>query len=105
MKKRILTVLMLLITSNYGFAESSSLQMTNILAVSKFTGACGVFGSLVDFQKKTQMLNGDEFITRFLKTEAARLGKTDKQFVSDCSNYIDTYNMMWKVANEAESKK
>ncbi len=46
---------------------------------------------LTAFQESTKMLGGDEFILRFVNTEAARLGKTVPQFLSECQSSVAIY--------------
>lgn len=70
----------------------------DMLVTAKATGMCGVFKQMSIFQESTQMPGGDEFIVRFLNTEAARLGKTLPQFLEQCQTatkrYVDLMSML-----------
>lgn len=74
------------------------IEPQGILAVSKIAGACGILDQMIDFQKKTKMPGGDEFVTRFWQTEAARQGKTVEKMSSDCDDAILGYDKMWKAS-------
>ncbi|MGB5966680.1 MAG: hypothetical protein WBG65_14250 [Sulfurimonadaceae bacterium] len=65
--------------------------LINLLIVAKATGMCGTIKQLTSFQESTKMPGGDEFILRFVNTEAARLGKTVPQFLSKCQNSVSIY--------------
>ncbi len=75
-----------------------------VLAVAKMAGACGILDSMIDFQAKTKMNGGNEFVTRFWEVEAARLGMTVKQLSDQCNGAISSYDKLWN-AIEKENKK
>jgi len=66
-------------------------EIVGMMVVAKATGMCGVLSQLIRFQDTTKMKGGDEFIMRFLKTEAARLGHTVETFVGQCPDVIEKY--------------
>ena len=76
-----------------------SITAQGILAVAKFTGACGIMESMVNFQTATQMPGGDDFIARFWTTEAARLGYSMQQYVDNCNKSTEMYNQTWNAAD------
>jgi len=65
--------------------------LIDLLIVAKATGMCGTIKQLTAFQESTKMPGGDEFILRFVNTEAARLGKTVPQFLSECQSSVGIY--------------
>lgn len=67
-------------------------QLVSMMVVAKATGMCGVLSQLVRFQETTKMKGGDEFVMRFLNTEAARLGHTVESYVGQCPDVIEKYN-------------
>jgi hypothetical protein len=67
-----------------------------VLALAKVTGACGIMDSMIDFQKKTQLEGGDEFVTRFWLFESARRGMTVQQVSDQCNSAISAYDKMWR---------
>ncbi len=69
-----------------------------VLALSKFTGTCGILDSMISFQNATQMPGGDEFVSRFWTTEATRLGISMQQYIDRCNESVDMYNKIWKAA-------
>ena len=66
-------------------------EIVGMMVVAKATGMCGVLSQLIRFQETTKMKGGDEFIMRFLNTEAARLGHTVDTFVGQCPNVTEKY--------------
>ena len=87
MKK--LGILTLMVLCSFGMkdgnAQNTDTQMIrNLMINAKVAGMCGAIGQMTAFQKSTQMPGGNEFLVRFIKTEAARLGKDFKHFMQDC---------------------
>jgi len=70
------------------------------MIVSKMTGVCGVMFQMADFQNSTQMPGGTNFIARFWKTEFARLGKTQEEFLKECKESISTYDRYMDALNK-----
>jgi hypothetical protein len=66
-------------------------QLVSMMVVAKATGMCGVLSQLVRFQETTKMKGGDEFVMRFLNTEAARLGHTVESFIGQCPDIVEKY--------------
>jgi len=71
--------------------KESESQLVSMMVVAKATGMCGVLSQLVRFQETTKMKGGDEFIMRFLNTEAARLGHTVESYIGQCPSIIKKY--------------
>lgn len=95
--QKILAFLSLVFFYSISFAAETDKAHTRApLAIAKIAGTCGVMDEMIDFQKKGELEGGDEFVTRFWKTEATRQGKTLQQFSDDCSKAIILYNKMWK---------
>ena len=70
----------------------SSDDMLSILSMAKVTGMCGMLKQLTNFQETTRMDGGDQFILRFLRVEAARLGVTIEEFLERCKTSTSEYN-------------
>jgi hypothetical protein len=90
----------ILVFSSFSKAEEKQDDMSEIIGmmvVAKATGICGVLSQMINFQETTKMSGGDEFIMRFLNTEAARLGKTVNDYVGDCPVIIEKYNGYMKL--------
>jgi hypothetical protein len=66
-------------------------QLVSMMVVAKATGMCGVLSQLVRFQETTKMKGGDEFVMRFLNTEAARLGHTVESYIGQCPDIVEKY--------------
>lgn len=66
-----------------------------ILAIAKIAGACGIMDEMIDFQKKTQLEGGNEFVTRFWHAESARRGMTVEETSEQCNQAIVTYDKLW----------
>jgi len=79
-------------------AADGALGTSDVLALSKMTGVCGVMQQMAAFQSSTKMPGGDEFIIRFWTAEFARLGKTQGQFISECESSISVYDKLWAAA-------
>ena len=71
-----------------------------LLVASKFTGMCGALQQMGKFQDATQMQGGDEFISRFINTEAARLGLSIEDFFHRCDLSTKAYNEGLKSAQQ-----
>ena len=69
------------------------------------TGACGVLDSVIDFQSKTKMLGGNEFVARFWAVEAARLGYSVQELSDVCDRSITIYDRLWKDFENFETEK
>lgn len=67
-----------------------------ILATAKMTGACGIMNSQFMFQEVTLMPSGNEFLLRYWKTEATRLGMSLEEFISNCGSSVSEYDAMMK---------
>lgn len=86
--------------SSFANAEEKQNDMSEIIGmmvVAKATGMCGAVSQMINFQQTTKMDGGDEFIMRFLNTEAARLGKTVEAYVGDCPSIVEKYNGYMKL--------
>lgn len=97
---KILIFILLALIPFYAFAEneaeddmSAAIEM---MIVAKATGMCGVFSQMANFQSATKMPGGDEFVVRFLKTEAVRLGYTLESFMAQCPTVVEKYNETMK---------
>ncbi len=66
-------------------------QVVGLLIAAKFTGVCGIFKQLSEFQGSTKMPGGDDFIVRFVNTEMARMGTTLPEFATQCASSIKQY--------------
>ncbi|NQY88359.1 MAG: hypothetical protein HRT51_11565 [Colwellia sp.] len=68
-----------------GYVNANEAKSINdMLITAKIAGMCGAISQIVTFQETTKMPKGDEFVLRFLNTEAARLGKSVTEFLQDC---------------------
>jgi hypothetical protein len=68
-----------------------------VLAVAKIAGACGILDSIIHFQKTTRMPGGDEFVSRFWSTEAARMGMSVEQLSQRCDRAVTMYDQIWSA--------
>jgi len=75
------------------------------MVIAKVSGMCGLFTQMARFQETTKMEGGDEFITRFLATEATRLGHTSNSFIKACPKVTEDYKVFMEALNESEDKK
>jgi hypothetical protein len=93
MYKRILIGLALIAAASLPVSAQSedNEQLINLLVVSKATGMCGTLKQLSAFQESTQMTGGNEFLLRFISTEAARLGKTLPELLGECESSVAIY--------------
>jgi hypothetical protein len=73
-------------------AEVGSSYFYDMLVQAKYTGMCGAFRQMGLFQESTKMPGGDEFITRFISTEATRMNVSFEQLLSRCSMTAKAYN-------------
>jgi hypothetical protein len=77
-------------------------QLVSMMVVAKATGMCGVLSQLVRFQESTKMKGGDEFVMRFLNTEAARLGHTVESFIGQCPDIVEKYKGYMELIGSKE---
>jgi len=96
MKLFILVTVLTLTTLVYADETASSDPLLEAIIVAKNSGMCGVFGQLARFQASTKMPGGDEFLMRFLNTEAARLGQSIGEFMDQCNRVTDYYDAMYE---------
>jgi hypothetical protein len=101
MKMRTLLFFIFLTMSSQIFSQEEDAEdsgpLIDALVTAKATGMCGVFSQMVNFQEATKMPGGDEFIVRFLNTEAARLGHTLETFMQSCITAADNYAATMKT--------
>lgn len=76
-------------------------EILDSIALGKIAGMCGLVKQMATFQNTTQMKGGNEFITRFLNTEATRLGMSLEVFLSGCIKSVDNYT---RVIESLEKK-
>jgi hypothetical protein len=93
MIKSILLSIFVLLSSGLPYANENELLLDALVAA-KATGMCGAIKQLSAFQESTKMPGGDEFILRFLNTEAARLGRTLPEFLTLCQTAASTYTTL-----------
>ena len=78
--------------------ESDSANMViEMMIVAKATGMCGTFSQMANFQQTTKMKGGDEFVVRFITTEATRLGYTLESFMAQCPDLVEKYSAYMKL--------
>ena len=92
--KNILLVTAIMLFSISSLAEEGTDEVLGLMVAAKATGMCGTFKQMTAFQESTQMPGGDEFILRFLNTEAARLGKALPEFLEQCTKSVKIYTDM-----------
>lgn len=68
-----------------------------ILVVAKATGMCGAIKQMSAFQEATKMPGGDDFMHRFINTEAARLGKTLPEWLGQCKKAVAIYTELTNI--------
>lgn len=104
MKKAVcvLIYLMAILLMSTSIKAEDEMGPQHMLAIAKITGACGIMGEMISFQKKTQLAGGDEFVVRFWQAEAARLGKTIEKYHSDCEDAIALYDTFWKLTDSKD---
>lgn len=71
--------------------ENENKPLIEMLVIAKSTGMCGNIKQLVAFQETTKMDGGDDFLLRFLNTEAARLGQDLPELLTQCKSSISIY--------------
>ena len=98
--KIIIFTLSLLISLSVFAKENAKKDMSvviKMMVTAKATGMCGVFSQMVNFQQATKMPGGDEFLVRFLTTEAVRLGHTLDSFMAQCPVVVKENNANMKL--------
>lgn len=69
-----------------------------LMALSKFAGACGILDSLIQFQTTTKFDQGKEFVYRFWSVEAARLGMDSAEKLMEvCLEVVPKYDSLWNA--------
>lgn len=102
--RSLLVIGVIILPFSSSIAAEEGMDPQALLAIAKIAGACGIMDQMIDFQKKTKMQGGDEFVTRFWQTESARLGNTVEQMSVDCDKAITVYDRFRK-AIEADNIK
>lgn len=94
---RLILALAVLFFFTFQSKASDELSGQEFLAVAKMAGACGILDETIHFQKTTKMKGGDEFVSRFWATEAARLGLSMQEYSDRCDQAIISYDKLWKA--------
>jgi hypothetical protein len=68
-----------------------------MLVNAKIAGMCGAIKQMAAFQEATQMPGGNDFLVRFINTEAARLGKDLRAFMQDCVGITKRHGQYMKL--------
>ncbi|HFD3847284.1 hypothetical protein [Serratia marcescens] len=71
-----------------------------LMLTSKWSGMCGMYGSMVQFQDNTKMPGGDEFLERYIKTELARLDMSFVEFARSCKSAVETYDSYYNMKTD-----
>jgi len=98
MLKRVATYAIILMTPLSAVADDT--QVEGILAMAKYAGFCGAIIGMYGFQKSTKMPGGDEFLARFVATEAARLGVTLDKLMENCRGSISGYDELMAASGD-----
>lgn len=78
-------VLSLVATSGISAEETKANDpVAELIALSKFTGGCGILSLQGQFQENTKLEGGEQFMFRFWSTEATRIGLTLEKYVEQC---------------------
>ena len=91
-----------LASDNYAIDEPSDSYLVALLQAAKVSGMCGVFYQMGKFQDVTQLPGGDEFILRFIRTEATRLGVSIDAFFYNCDVATQAYKDGVQIARQSE---
>jgi hypothetical protein len=83
-------------------AEEPAVDLQGLLSVAKVAGSCGILSELIDLQQKTRMDGGDEFVSRFVSTEAARRGLSAESMFAECGQAVGAYDKLWAVSDQIE---
>ncbi len=84
-------------TKNSHAQESDAKMIRAFVANAKVAGMCGTFKQMAAFQEATQMPGGNDFLVRFMSTEAARLGKDLRTFMQDCVDITKTHGEFMRM--------
>jgi len=74
------------------------LNVQSLMAIAKMSGACGILDSQLTFQQTTKLPGGDEFVVRFWRVEATRLGLAMQEYSDRCDQAIAAYDRLWKAS-------
>ena len=98
------TYSLLVVAIIFGFSQATysteNSEMLTILSTAKIAGACGILDSMIDFQAKTKLDGGNEFVSRFWTLEAARLGLSVEELSNNCNAAILQYDQYWKIVEQ-----
>ena len=102
MKKFVLALI--LVVGPVQAENGGQLQIQSVLSVGKFSGACGIFSQMENFQKETQMPGGDEFVSGFLAAEAARLDMKREEMLENCLHSNAAYKTLFEMAEVIDTQ-
>ena len=92
-------IILVLVLTQPSFANDNQ----ELMALSKFTGACGILDSLIVFQTTTKFEEGKEFVYRFWSVEAARLGmESAEKLMEVCLEVVPKYDALWSAYGRME---
>jgi len=92
---KLFPLIFILFVGNANAQKELSIQ--EVMSISKMAGACGILDLMIHFQKTTKISGGNEFVTRFWATEAARLGLSMQAYSDQCNQSIEAYDKLWNV--------
>lgn len=67
-----------------------------------FAGRCSTFSKMHEFQKENKIPNGDEFIDKFITSEASSGGSNIKEYTEVCIESINAINELKKTKQQGE---
>ncbi|NIH21861.1 hypothetical protein [Providencia heimbachae] len=97
-----LNVLLFLATIPFTAFSTSNAEENHKIVVSAtdiglYAGKCSTINKMYEFQEKEKMLNGEEFIDKFVMAEASSNGWSVMEFAENCINTINSVNELKKT--------
>jgi len=95
-----LTILAFLPSKIAKAQDNDTKMILMVVNNAKLAGMCGTLKQMSAFQEATQMPGGNDFLVRFIKTEAARLGMEMPTLLKECVNITKMYADNMKILSK-----
>lgn len=99
-----LVVPAIVLCCNPAHSQDGNIEFEGLMAAAKYSGFCGVISSMLRFQEETKMPGGDEFVARYINTEAARQGMTVANIGVQCKKAIAMYDSIMSAAQDSNAR-
>ncbi|HHR6501669.1 TPA: hypothetical protein ACS8CD_002204 [Providencia alcalifaciens] len=104
--KKFITILFSVAVPFFAFSKNSYEEnhktIISAVDIGLYAGKCNTLTKMYEFQEKEKIPNGEEFIDKFIISEASSNGWNIKEFTENCVNTINSVNELKKSSQQGK---